>query len=62
MNIIDARLNRLSEIFMDIGQVCLASITLPFILDQFDINKVFIGLFFSLIFWTASILSVKIKT
>jgi len=46
---------------MDIGQVCLASIVIPFILDKPDIIKIFVGLTFSFSFWTVSVLLVKTK-
>lgn len=61
MNLIDARLNRLSEIFMDIGQVCLGSIVIPFAVNKFSIIGIITGLFFSLAFWTGSVLLVKTK-
>jgi hypothetical protein len=61
MNIFNARINRISEIFMDIGQVCFASISLPFLLNKFDIIKALSGIIFSLIFWVVSVLLVKTK-
>jgi len=59
--IFKARINRISEICMDIGQVCLASIVIPFLLNKSDIIKVFLGLAFSFSFWTISVLLVKTK-
>lgn len=61
MSIYYARINRLSEIFMDIGQVSFASIALPFLLNKPDILKALIGIIFSLIFWIVSVLLVKTK-
>lgn len=46
---------------MDIGQVCLASIVFPFLLNDFDIIKALTGLMFSFAFWTGSILLVRKK-
>lgn len=40
MELINARLNRLSDIFSGIAQVCLASIVIPFVLDKANSNSV----------------------
>lgn len=61
MSIYNARISRISEIFMDIGQVCLASIALPFLINKSDIIKALSGLIFSFIFWAVSVLLVRTK-
>jgi len=61
MKLAEARLNRLSDIFMDIGQVCLGSVVIPFIISRFSIIGIITGLIFSFAFWTGSILLVKVK-
>jgi cellulose synthase/poly-beta-1,6-N-acetylglucosamine synthase-like glycosyltransferase len=59
MNLIYARRNRLSEIFSDIGQVCFASIFLPFMINGFDILKAIVGLILSLLSWVISLALVE---
>lgn len=62
MNIYKAIINRISEIFADIGQVCLGSLVIPFLqnkINQFVIIKLLVGLFICLIFWIASVLLVN---
>ena len=61
MTIFDARINRISEIFMDIGQVTFASIALPFLINKSDILKSLSGIIFSLIFWIVSVSLVRKK-
>jgi len=61
MKLLEARLNRLSDIFMDIGQVCLGSVVIPFIINKFSIIGIITGLIFSFVFWTASILLVRVE-
>jgi len=46
---------------MDVGQVCLASIALPFLMNKFDIMKALSGIIFSFAFWTGSVLLVRKK-
>jgi len=61
MKLVDARLNRLSEVFMDIGQVCLGSVVIPFIINRFSKIGFITGLVISFAFWTGSILLVKVR-
>lgn len=61
MSIFDVRINRISEICMDIGQVCLGSIVFPFLMNNFDIIKMFTGLIITIGFWTISVLLVRSK-
>lgn len=54
MNVTEARLNRLSEICSDIAQIALASIVIPFIINQFNVIMPVIGLAIALTFWIIS--------
>jgi len=61
VNIYNARINRISEICADTGQVCLGSVVIPFLINEFDIIILLFGLMFSFIFWTGSVLLVRKK-
>ena len=61
MSIFNARINRISEICMDIGQVCFGSIAIPFLINKFDIIKIIVGLIFAFVFWVGSVLLVRKK-
>jgi len=61
VNIYNARINRISEICMDIGQVCLGSMVFPFLMNNFDIIKMLTGLVITIGFWIISVLLVKSK-
>ena len=56
------QLKTISEIFSDIGQVCIASMVIPFIIPGFEkdqIATIILGTSLALLFWTLSILLVK---
>lgn len=59
ITLIEARINRLSEICADIGQVCLASIVIPFLIDKDDSSMIILGLFSATGSWILSLLLVR---
>lgn len=58
----DSQLKALSDIFADIGQVCFASMVVPFLVSGLDSRGAVMltsGLILAFLFWSASILSVR---
>ncbi len=49
------KLNKLSNITSDIAQVAFASVVVPFLLDNFNLELVILGLATSIAFWILSI-------
>lgn len=51
----DDQINKLSDIFSDIGLVALASVALPAVFDKVDLNRVISGLIPALTCWLISL-------
>ncbi len=54
-NFSDKQIDRISDIFSDVAQVCLASVVIPAFFDRFDIIVLLSGLIAASFFWTFSI-------
>lgn len=50
------QLDKLSDIFSDIGLVVLASVVLPAMFDRVDPLRVILGVFATIIFWIISLI------
>ena len=59
MVLTDAQRKKLADICADIGQVALASIALPFLLEDFRPELVILGLANAIAFWYASLVLLK---
>ena len=55
MDILNTKINRVSEIFKDIAQVSLASIVIPYILDRSNFRILTIGALTTLLSWYFSV-------
>lgn len=55
-------LDRLSEICADVGQICIGSIIIPFLFENFDWWSVITGSATAGIFWSLSLWLTKEKT
>ncbi|MBU2592303.1 MAG: hypothetical protein ABH867_05220 [Patescibacteria group bacterium] len=56
MKLVNARFNKLSDICADIGQVSLASVVIPFLVDGFNLRMAVLGLAVLFLFWLSSLL------
>jgi len=57
-----AQIKNISAIAADLGQVCIASAVVPFVVPQFApeaVTTIISGLLFAVIFWILSIVFVK---
>lgn len=50
------QLDKLSDIFSDLGLVAFASVVVPALFDKLDILRVILGLLAALIFWLVSLI------
>ncbi len=53
------QLDRVSEIYMGIGHITLASVVIPTLIDKLDFRLLILGLVTSTMFWLASIIALK---
>ena len=58
----DVKLNRIADIYMGVGHISLASVTIPALIDKFDNDLLILGLLWAGLFWTASIVLTRKKT
>gem|GEM_PF-6771964 len=59
MRLTNYQYNRFSDIFLTIGEVCFASLFIPFIFGKFDIIKAVIGIVSTLFSWIISLILIK---
>lgn len=59
MTFVEARFNRLSAICADIGQVCLASIVIPFVLEKYNPQMLTLGVILTGASWILSLILTK---
>lgn len=53
------QLNRISEIYMGIGHISLASMAIPALIDKFNWNVLILSLDVAIFFWVASLYTLK---
>lgn len=56
------QLKAISAILKDLGQVCIASAVVPFVIPHFisgTASIIFVGALLAILFWTLSIITVK---
>lgn len=60
-NLNEKQLDRLSEIYMGIGLVAIASLAIPALIDRFNSNMLILSSVISILFWMASLYILKDK-
>ena len=60
-NLTQQQIDRVADIAADIGQVSLASIAIPFFLDEYRPLLALLGILAAIFFWTISVMFPKLK-
>ncbi len=60
-NLNGRQLNRVSEIYMGIGLVVLASLAIPALIDRTDIKLLILSVILSILFWISSVNILRTK-
>ncbi len=52
----EGQLDRVSEIYMGMGHIAVASVVIPALIDKFDLRLLLLGIATALMFWSASVI------